>query len=66
MKNPCNNCKTRFLCKPYGGKCWIKKLYIRRVSRRIADQIVCDFQKHLDETMEIVKRWVEDADQTKT
>ena len=30
MKNPCNNCKTRWLCKPYGGKCWLKKFVIRK------------------------------------
>ena len=30
VTNPCNNCKTRWLCKPYGGMCWRKKLFIRK------------------------------------
>lgn len=28
MKNPCDNCKTRWLCKPYGGACWKRMLYL--------------------------------------
>ena len=56
MKNPCNNCKTRWLCKPYGGKCCRKKRYIKKISRRIADQVVSDFQNYLEDILEKLKR----------
>ena len=52
MKNPCNNCKTRWLCKPYGGKCWRKKRYIKKISRSIADKVVSDFQNYWEDILE--------------
>ena len=61
MKNPCNNCKIRWLCKPYVGKCWLKKLYIRRISRRIANDTADDLQRHCNEIIEKLRREILDG-----
>lgn len=59
MKNPCKNCKTRWLCAPYGGLCLRKKLYLKRVSRKIAVEKASEFQKYVDEILESLRMKVE-------
>lgn len=61
MRNPCNSCKTRWLCKPYGGRCWIKKLYIRRISKSIANDAVKSMQEHCNEIIEKLRREIADG-----
>lgn len=55
MNNPCNKCRTRWLCEPYGGKCWRKKRYIKRISKVIADQAVSDFRNYWEDVLERLK-----------
>ena len=52
MRNPCNNCKTKWLCHPYGGMCWLKKRYIKRISTIISSYAVKRLQEYCDEIIE--------------
>lgn len=59
MKNPCDKCKTRWLCKSYGGLCWRKKRYIRKISKRIADAKASELNDYVDKMFARLNRRAE-------
>ena len=59
MKNPCNNCRTRWLCTPYEGMCRRKKRYIKMVSRKISVEKANEFQNYVDGILESLRMKVE-------
>lgn len=68
MKNPCNNCKTRIVCAPYGGRCLRKKLYLIKTEQELkkyADAKVNELRNYVNESIATVERMMEDADQAK-
>ena len=64
MRNPCDKCKTRWLCKPYGGSCWRKKRYIRNLERalkRYAHEKIDELERYVDKKFLTLKSMLEDA-----
>ena len=64
MVNPCNNCQTRWLCTPYGGRCLRKRRYIRKTEQLIKEAFnekISELENYLNEKIERLYRRIENG-----
>ena len=64
MKNPCCNCKTRWLCAAYGGTCWRRRRYFRKVKKvcqMYARENIYKLESYVDETFDELERRMRDG-----